>query len=243
VGLVCGEAVHTVICTASDTLAERLKELLLRWACSECVMLSVERMGRFPLSEERSAGLLLLDMDSVELPEHGRRDTEKTGLIVVSRDAGRAIRSYRWHPAAFLKPDFDMRRLSEALGACEKLWQQGRLCLESPYRRRTFQLPLGRVCYVEAAAHYCLFSQGERTARIRFSTNELETLLPNPPFARCHRSYLVHLDAVEGLNYTTLTLRGGVRLPLGRTYIKPLREALQMWRSGEPAGYRLPDWT
>ena len=232
-GIVCNETVRAVICTASDAMAERLRGMLLRWAGGACVVLTVERTDSLAAPESRGADLLLLDMDSVELPERSRTEKEKAGLIVISRDAGRVIHSYRWHPASFLKPDFDTVKLAEALGACARHWEKGRLCLESPYRRRTFRLPLGRVRYVEAEAHYCLFNQGRQTLRIRYSINELEPLLPQPPFVRCHRSYLVHLDAVEGMTYTTLTLRGGVRLPLGRTYVKPLREALLAWQGEE----------
>ena len=230
-GLICDGAVRVVICTTSDPLAERLQCLLLRWATGECVSLKVERTDHLQLSEIGNAQLMLLDLDSVDLPEQGRLE-KKTGLIVISRDAGRAIRSYRWHPAALLKPDFDARRLEEALGACEKYWRIGRICLESPYRRRSFRLPLGSVRFVEAAAHYAVFDQGRQSVRIRYAINELEELLPNPPFVRCHRSYLVHLDAVDGMTYTTLTLKDGTSLPLGRTYIRPLREALQT-RRGE----------
>ncbi len=233
VGLVCDEAVRAVVCTTSCLLAERLRDMLLRWADGECVSVKAERTEQFPLPECGSAQLLFLDLDSVELPETRQLEKQRTGLIVISRDAGRAIRSYRWHPAALLKPDFDARRLAEALGACEKHWRNGRICLESPYQRRDFRLPLGSVRYVEAAAHYSVFNQGRQSVRIRYAINELEKLLPNPPFVRCHRSYLVHLDAVEGMTYTTLTLKGGTSLPLGRTYIQPLREALRTRRGEE----------
>lgn len=229
-GLICDGAVHALLCTTSDPLAERLWDMLLHWAAGECVSLTVERTECFPLPENGNAQLLFLDLDSVELPEKGRLEKQKTGLIVISRDAGQAIRSYRWHPTALLKPDFDTRRLFEALVACEKYWRNGRVCLESPYRRRGFRLPLGSIRFVEAAAHYSIFNQGRQSVRIRYAINELEAQLPNPPFARCHRGYLVHLDAVAGMTYTTLTLKDGTSLPLGRTYIRPLREALKARR-------------
>ena len=235
-GLECEYTVGAVLCTASDALAARLRAMLLRWANVECVRLTVETVKSLPEKERTGADLLFLDMDSVDLPERGRMELAKGGLIVISQDAGRAIHSYRWHPAAFLKPDFDKRRLAEALSACEKQWQLGRVCLESPYRRRSFLLPLGRVRYVEASAHYSLFSQGKQFVRLRYATSELEELLPQPPFVRCHRSYLVHLDSVAEMSYTTLTLRDGATLPLGRTYIDSMREALRLWQEGE-----LPD--
>jgi DNA-binding LytR/AlgR family response regulator len=155
-------------------------------------------------------------------------------MIVISGDAGRVLRSYRWHPAAFLKPDFDQGTFADALRECEKHWRRGRLCLESPARRRPFRLPLGPVRYVEAAAHYCVFDQGRRSVRLRYSIDELEKLLPLPPFVRCHRSYLVRLDAVEHMSYTAAALRGGENLPLGRKYVGTLRARLEAWREGEP---------
>ncbi len=235
-GLVCAKTVNALICSASEPLALRLRAMLLRWARSECVSLSVETSDRLLLGEERSTELLFLDMDSMELPERGRMELFRGGLIVISKDAGRAIHSYRWHPATFLKPGFDRRRLTEAMNACEKHWQPGRVCLESPYVRRTIRLYLGRIRYVESSAHYCLFNQGRQFVRFRFAAGELEALLPKPPFIRCHRSYLVHLDAVAAMSFTALTLRDGVTLPLGRTYVDTVRKALQSWQEGE-----LPD--
>lgn len=232
-GLVYDGAVRALICSASDALAERLRRALLRWAQRECVVLSAERTDRFPTPEDGEAQLLILDLDSVELPERGPTERGGPGMIVISGDAGRAIHSYRWHPAAFLKPDFDAGRLADALHESERYWRCGRLCLESPYRRRAFRLPLGTVRYAEAEAHYCIFNQGRRSVRFRFSIDELEALLPQPPFFRCHRSYVVRADAIEGMSYTAVRLRGGGTLPLGRKYVDSLRTGLRAWQEGE----------
>ncbi len=232
-GVAYDEAVRVSICTASDEMAERLGIMLLRWARGECVAMSAERTDSASLFEDGIAGLMFLDIDSVDLPEKAPTRKENVGLIVISRDAGKVIRSYRWHPAAFLKPDFDQRRLEDALNACEKRWTRGRLGLESPYRRRDFRLPLGRIRYVEASAHYCMFNQGRQTVRLRVAIDELEKLLPCPPFARCHRSYIVHLGAVDSMTYTAVNLRSGAKLPLGRVYVNLFKTAWQAWQRGE----------
>lgn len=226
-GVLCQKPTRALICTGSHTLAENLTKRLQRWACGACVMLSIERTDTLP--SQRNEDLLLLDMDSVETPENGWSG-EKTGLIVISRDAGRAIESYRLHPAAFLKPDQDARALAEALSACEGSWQQGRLCLEPPYRSRALRLALGSVRSIETSAHYCIFEQAGNSVRVRVAARELEELLPKPPFVRCHRSYFVHLDAIEDMSYTALTLKNGTCLPVGRTYVQSLRQALHIWK-------------
>lgn len=153
-GLLCKKPIRALICTGSDALAESLRELLFRWARGACVLLSVTRTEDAPIQWEED--LLFLDMDSAEAPENGWSGG-KAGLIVVSRDAGRAIRSYRLHPAAFLKPDCDANTLAQALSACEDAWQQGKLRLEPPYRPGALRLALGSVRYIEASAHYCIF--------------------------------------------------------------------------------------
>ena len=232
-GVVYDETVRILICTASEEMAARLQGMLLRWACGECVALSTERTDGDSFWDNKAAQLRILDLDSVELPANTPPRKDNAGLIVISGDAGRVILSYRWHPTAFLKPSFDLRRLADALVSCERYWQCGRLGLDSPYRRRSFRLPLGRIRFIEADAHYCLFNQGKRSIRLRFSIDELAKLLPDPPFIRCHRSYLVHLAAVTGMTYTAVTLSGGGSLPLGRTYVQVLRTALQAWQKGE----------
>ena len=233
VSITYDNAICVRVCTASEEMAARLFEMLRRWACAECVVLSAERTDVVSFGDPGSVQLLILDMDSMEPTEKMPTRHADTGLILISGDAGRAIRSYRWHPSAFLKPDFDRNRLADAMNACERYLQRGRLGLESPQKRRSFRLPLGRVRYVEAARHYCLFNQGKTSIRLRYSVDELEQMLPGPPFVRCHRSYLVHLGYVTGLTYTAVMLRGGVSIPLGRTYISSVRKALEAWQRGE----------
>lgn len=227
------KAICVRVCTVSEEMAARLIGMLRRWACAECVVLSAERTNSVSFGENGSSQLLILDMDSVEPAEKLPTRHADTGLILISGDAGRAIRSYRWHPSAFLKPDFDQNRLADAMNACERYVQCGRLGLESPLKRRPFRLPLGRIRYVEAAKHYCLFNQGKTSIRLRYSVDEMEQLLPDPPFVRCHRSYMIHLGYVTGMTYTTVMLRGGVSVPLGRTYVQSVRAALQAWQRGE----------
>ena len=224
--------IEFLACTGSAALAERLRGMMARWTLRECVASETNFADTFPQGGA-DADVLFLDMDSVDVPEDD--SAGKTTLIVVSGDAGNAIRSYRWHPAAFLKPDFTERQLAQALDAAERSWEDGWLCLELPLRRRLVRMPVGRVRYVEAQRNYCLLNQKKQPLRLRVPLGELEWAIPQPPFARCHKSYLVHLDAVEKMTYTSLTLKDdGVRLPVGRSYHDALRGALEAWKRGTP---------
>ncbi|MBQ9459391.1 MAG: LytTR family transcriptional regulator DNA-binding domain-containing protein [Oscillospiraceae bacterium] len=227
--------ITAAVCTGSAETAQRLARLLRRWAESACVHVSTARAAS-PDEVPPSAELLFLDMDSVSLPAREALAATDTALIVVSGDAGNAIRSYRYHPAAFLRPEFGAQSLSQALDACERAWQDGRACLETMYHRRPLRVPVGRVRFVEANRNYCVLNQNRQSVKLRLTLCELERAMPQPPCARCHKSYLVHLGAVEAMSYTALTLRGdGARLPLGRAYHDTLRAALEAWQKENAA--------
>ncbi len=218
------------VCTADTALAERLCRGMERWACGECVRLVPEVLDRLPGRDER-VDILLLDLDSMDVKDSALQNAGYGGLIIVSGNGEAAIRAFRWHPYALLKPDFAAPQLKEAMSTCLQLWQKGLLFLELPEKRKRSRLPLGRVRYIEAKYHYCIFYQQTMPVRSRFAVGELETLLPNPPFLRCHRSYLVRVDEVEKLTYSALRLKGDdVSLPVGRRYHEALVRAFEAWQ-------------
>jgi len=61
-----------------------------------------------------------------------------------------------------------------------------------------------------------------------FSTMEkLENQLFSLGFVRVHRSYLVLAQQIESLTYTTLKLRNGTVLPVGRKYYNAIKDAME----------------
>ncbi len=50
--------------------------------------------------------------------------------------------------------------------------------------------------------------------------------MPPGSFARCHNSFLVNLSKVGELSRTTVRLRGGAELPMGRKFAHDFQVAL-----------------
>src|SRR5476651_2049279 len=92
-------------------------------------------------------------------------------------------------------------------------------------------VPIDRVLYVEGAGAYAelVLDDGKRELHDK-TLEKLHALLP-PVFERIHKSYVVRwstvkaLHAQEGSRYEA-ELRNGLRLPVGRTRYKELREKL-----------------
>ena len=63
------------------------------------------------------------------------------------------------------------------------------------------------------------------------------TLLPSPPFVRCHRSFLVHLDAVDRVVATRLVLTDVHESQHGVLQLMPVKDVRL---SAEEVSYELP---
>jgi DNA-binding LytR/AlgR family response regulator len=90
-------------------------------------------------------------------------------------------------------------------------------------------VPIDRVIYLEGAGAYAeiVLEDGRRELHDK-TLEKLHALLP-PVFERIHKSYVVRLNAVKALHaaegsHYEAELRNGVRLPIGRTRYKELRE-------------------
>ena len=86
---------------------------------------------------------------------------------------------------------------------------------------RTVDGPVGleadHVLYVEVMAHYVIYHTAEKAYRVRASMKEHEDTLKRYNFARCHKSYLINLQHLEGPTATEVRV-ADLSLPLGRAY-------------------------
>jgi len=97
-------------------------------------------------------------------------------------------------------------------------------------------LPLEDIAVFEAERQYCrVHTTTESLLSSSYSLAELEGLLPNPPFLRVHRSYIINLRMIEKIEVVSpskyeLRLRAG-RLrdvPVSRRALPELKNALRL---------------
>ena len=86
-------------------------------------------------------------------------------------------------------------------------------------RRLFAKLSLAAILVLSALPHYA------GAADSHAQRDSIERALPAEQFCRCHNSYIVNLDCVDSISRTAVDLRGGQRLPVGRTYYKRLQSS------------------
>ena len=211
---------HFFIQTEDAALYKRLYSVLMFWRESLCVRCTVSP-GE---SEMPPNSVLFLD---VRAPNAPRRLSERCAIVAVGETDEQAFLAYQLHAEAFLSPVFSWSELYAALGRCFDAWQSGLMFLS--VRHAPF-FPLYLLLYAEADGRSTVLHCRDEVIRLPFYFRTLLNSLPSPPFFQCHRSYAVHIAAVDSMASGQLFLHSGTSIPLSRTRSDALK---QEWQSLE----------
>jgi two-component system, LytTR family, response regulator len=104
-------------------------------------------------------------------------------------------------------------------------------CIAVQMKGRTRVIPVARIDYVTSSRNYAELHVGDQRYVIRESMQTLEERLDPERFTRVHRSAIVRVDLIEALLRSEgsdyeVQLKGGVRLPVGRSRKEALERRL-----------------
>jgi two-component system LytT family response regulator len=186
--------------------------------------------------------LVFLD---VQMPECDGFDVlERLGgelsstIIFVTAHNEYALRAFEAGALDYLLKPFDDARFMRALGrAKEKIAHYPqrlqatveRLIIKNP--GRVLFVPVIDIDWIEAADYYACIHVGEASHLIRRTLAELERDVGADRFFRTHRSVIVNLERIRGLELQSdgeyeVVLKSGAHLRLSRRYRKSLQDRL-----------------
>ena len=163
-------------------------------------------------------------------------------IIFVTAYDEYALRAFEAGALDYLLKPFDDARFARALNrAKEKLAhyvapkprRTERLVVRS--QGRALFLSVADIDWIEAAGYYACLHVGSDTHILRRSLSELEQDLGEEHFIRIHRSTIVNLERIRGLELQAggdyeVVLRSNARLRLSRRYRKRLQERVGAMR-------------
>jgi two-component system LytT family response regulator len=164
-------------------------------------------------------------------------DLPPTIIFVTAYDEY-ALRAFEAGALDYLLKPFDDARFGRALNrAKEKLAHYlppqpraaERLVVRS--RGQVLFVSVADIDWIEAAGYYACLHVGSDTHILRRSLSELEQDLGDEKFVRIHRSLVVNLERIGGLEIQTggeyeVVLKSRVRLRLSRRYRKRLQDRM-----------------
>jgi two-component system LytT family response regulator len=174
-------------------------------------------------------GFDVLELLGADLPE--------TVIFVTAHDTY-ALRAFEAGALDYILKPLDKARFSRALERAK-----GRLARGTPYRAhslsriaiknhgQTLFLKVSEIDWIEAARYYACLHLGGATYIVRRTIQELEQDLDARTFFRIHRSIIVNLEGVRGLEMQEsgeyeVVLDSNIRLKLSRRFRKRLQDRL-----------------
>jgi two-component system, LytTR family, response regulator len=177
------------------------------------------------------------ECDGFDVLEQLGADLPRTIIFVTAHDEY-ALRAFEAGALDYLLKPFDDARFGRALQRARERLVSAPL-QPQPARRLVVRSP-GRLLFVnvsdidwiEAASYYACLHVGRDTHIIRRTLSELERDLGEVRFIRIHRSIIVNLDRIHGLELQSsgeyeVVLKSRVRLRLSRRYRKRLQDRMQ----------------
>jgi two-component system LytT family response regulator len=237
-----------VLVVDDESLARRNLTVLLR---DDPDIASIVECGSGPEAIEQikksKPDLMFLD---VQMPECGGfdvlellgREVPSTLIFVTAYDEY-ALRAFEAGALDYLLKPFDDARFRRALSrAKDKLAHYA----QSPRAQRLVVKSRGQVLFldaadidwIEAAGYYACLHVGAETHIMRRTLSELEKDLGEQKFTRIHRSIIVNLDRIRGLELQSggeyeVVLKSKVRLQLSRRFRKGLQDRLGVLPGGD----------
>ena len=233
--------ITTVIVDDEPLARSNLSVLLRRDPTIEIISECGSGMEALAIIRIAKPDLVFLD---VQMPEHDGFDVlELLGkdlppaIVFVTAYDQYALRAFEAGALDYLLKPFDDARFDLALDRAKQRIAAGkdlprkldRLAIKSP--GQISFLRISEIDWIEAADYYACLHVGNRTHMLRRSIAELEQDLDPAIFYRIHRSSIVNLNRVRGLELNEdgsneLLLNDGTRLRLSRSYRKQLEERM-----------------
>jgi two-component system LytT family response regulator len=176
------------------------------------------------------------ECDGFDVLEQLGEDQPRAIVFVTAYDQY-ALRAFEAGALDYLLKPFDNARFERALQRAKQNLQGDKASPHKPERiivksagQILFVKP-AEIDWVEAADYYSCLHVGTRTHLVRRSMAELESQLDPSTFCRVHRSAIVNLHRVAGLQTgqegeSEVLLQTGERLRLSRRYRAQLQERL-----------------
>ncbi len=226
-----------------ESLARRNLTVLLRQDPDIGSVVECES-GFEAIEEIRKSKPQLVFLD-VQMPECGGFDVlellgsdQPPTIIFVTAYDEYALRAFEAGALDYLLKPFDDARFGRALNRAKE-----RLTHYQPVQPRAVERLIvrnqGRVLFVnvadidwiEAAGYYACLHVGSDTHILRRTLSELEQDLGDEKFIRIHRSLVVNIERIRGLELQTggeyeVVLKSKVRLRLSRRYRKRLQDRM-----------------
>ena len=215
------------ICDDEKRYREQLHDILLKVLfANEEPSFTYYRTGEEvidAIEEKRFGGnMIFLDInmpgvDGLAVAKYIRDNRVDTDIFFATVSKEHVFDGYRYHAYSYLVKPFAAGRIAEEMNRYLKELSETSECLHVNINNRQEKISLDRVFYFEGEGRKIRCHQRNGEQAFYAKMGELEQVLQEHGFIRCHQSYLVNQKYIENVYRTELKV-AGVMLPVSRKY-------------------------
>ena len=201
--------------------AEGIMSRIVRFERAEALLEAIQRGEHFALL---LIDVMLPGLDGMELARVLRGQNEQASIVFVSSNRELALQGYEVSAARYLAKPLDPEKLKEAILFCYEQYQKERellLLVDGSMRR----IAPKDIYYVEIMGRKCRIRLEQEECDASLSMSELEHMLPEHDFIRCHQSFLVNWHHVQSLRTGAIELTDKRMVPVSKHRVKQVRQA------------------
>lgn len=227
-----------ILIVDDEELARRLTREYLRKHCDINIMGECENgLEAVQAITEQQPDLIFLDIQMPKLSglEVLELTGRNSGVIFTTAYDQYALKAFDMHAVDYLLKPFSQQRFDEALNKARRMLGQvtpelqnllaqpiaklERLLIRD--RGQVHIIPVNKIDYIEAQDDYINIHSGGKAILKTQSLSDLEAQLDNSEFVRIHRSYIIRVDALKGIERASkdsyvAVLHNGTQLPISR---------------------------
>lgn len=159
-------------------------------------------------------------MDGIELGYKIVKKDINSVIIYTTNSKDHMADSYSVGALHYLVKPFDKDSLNEALNRCLRIIRHFDSYIELLTNRKKKKILLYKIKYIESQNRYCFIYTEDNKYKVYLRLEQLEKMLIQDNFLRCHRSYIINLDYISDINNSDFVLNDGTLIPLKRDHKK-----------------------
>ncbi len=168
-------------------------------------------------------------MDGMEVAKKLRKVGYTNQIIFLTVDREKVFESFDVDPLYFfVKEDVSATKFEEVfLKAIRRIRSKEEEILSLSCAGQNRNIPVEDIRYFEVVQRIITVYYGKESFEFYSTMGKLENLLAHRGFVRVHRGYIVALRHIVSVKNSEILLTNDVRIPVGRTYMKNLRDKIK----------------
>ena len=170
-------------------------------------------------------------LDGITIAKKIRSRSENVFIVFLTSHIEYALEGYEVNALRYLTKPVDIEKLKEVIRYVQEKQGSSRQIIIKEDGEEIL-IDINDVIYMESMNQNVRIVTAGGEHVIRYNISDFEDQLKNDGFFRIHRGYLISLSKVKKLSGNDVILDGGETLPVSRSNVKPLKEALYTYVEG-----------